>query len=96
LEFGSIFIALSDALKTIYNSDKRSTYDILGGYYYLDYVGVDLQTGRAAPFSKIIGVIFSPLCYPSLSSNDLLYCCQFSAMYHSEDTSKEDFQVLKM
>jgi hypothetical protein len=43
--------------------DKRSTYDILGGYDYLDYVGVDLQTGRAAPFSEIIGVIFSPLCH---------------------------------
>jgi len=29
-EFGSIFIALSDALKTIYNSDKGWTYDIFG------------------------------------------------------------------
>lgn len=75
MEFGSIFIALIDALKTIYNSDKGSTYDILGGYDYLDYVGVDLQTGKAAPFSEIIGAVFSPLCHPSLSSNDLLYCC---------------------
>ncbi|RHN68974.1 hypothetical protein MtrunA17_Chr3g0119781 [Medicago truncatula] len=70
---------------------------MLGGYDYLDYVGVDLQTDRSAPFSEIIGAIFSPLCHPSLSSTrpPVLFH-QFSAMYHSEDTSKEDLQVLKM
>jgi hypothetical protein len=38
---------------------------MLGGYDYLDYVGVDLQTGRDAPFTEIIGAIFSP-CHSSL------------------------------